>query len=101
MQFIVIAHDYPDALSTRLQVRPNHISQADRWITEGKLLYGIGILNDQDQLSGSVMLFEVESRQELDELLKKEVYISAKVWKDITILPARLGPSFEKLKNKN
>jgi uncharacterized protein YciI len=98
MQFLVIAHDYSDALARRMNVRPKHISAADELIKCGKLLYGVAILNAQEQLAGSVMLFEVESRKELDDLLKAEVYVTAKVWEKVEIFPARLGPSFEKLK---
>jgi len=99
MQFLVIAHDHVDALPNRMKVRPDHISQSEKWIAAGKLLYGVAILNEKDQLAGSVMLFEVSSRQELDGLLKHEAYITANVWEKIEILPARLGPSFEKLKH--
>ncbi len=96
MQFLVIAHDYPNVFEKRMEVRPKHLEKAEKLIAQGILQYGIGMLNEKDQLAGSVMLFEVASREELDAILKDEIYIQAKIWKKITITPARVGPYWQK-----
>jgi uncharacterized protein YciI len=98
MQYILIARDHSSALKLRLSVRENHISNSNILRDRGILKSAIGLLDENNDLHGSVMVFEVESREELDALLEKEIYYTAGVWdKDqIEIIPCKIGPSFEK-----
>lgn len=98
MQFIIIARDYKNSLSKRLEVREEHIKLGDEMVVNGTNLYGIAMLDDNGQMCGSVGIFEFPSRKELDEYLAKEPYVTAKVWEKIEIIPCKVGPSH--LKNK-
>ena len=95
MQFIIIAHDYKDGLNRRLAVREKHIELGDKMVAEGKQLYGVALLDNKNQMRGSVLVVEFSSRKELDEWLKIEPYVVGKVWEKIEITPCKVGPSFK------
>jgi uncharacterized protein YciI len=96
MQFIVIAHDYKDGLKKRLAVRNKHIELGDKLVAEGKVLYGVALLDNKGQMNGSVYILDFPSQNDLDEYLKIEPYVVGKVWEKIEIIPCKVGPSFEK-----
>ena len=94
MQFIVIAHDYKDGLQRRLDMRAKHIELGNNLVLNDKALYGVALLNENGQMNGSVYIMDFRSREELDEWLKNEPYVIAKVWEKIEVIPCQVGPSF-------
>lgn len=98
MQYLVIAHDFPNVLEKRMSVRPLHLARVEQLVVQKKVLYGIGLVNESQQLIGSVMLFDVSSRDELDAILKEEVYITAGVWDKVVIELATIGHFWKETK---
>jgi uncharacterized protein YciI len=96
MQFIIIAHDFKDGLKRRLQVREKHIEFGDKLVAEGKVLYGVALLDDKGDMRGSVYILDFPSRNVLDEYLEKEPYVIGNVWEKIEVIPCKVGPSFKK-----
>lgn len=94
MQFLLIAQDGSDALQKRLDVRQKHLDLGDRMKAQGKLLYAAATINETEEMNGSVMIFEMGSRQELNEYLETEPYVVKNVWENITIQECKVGPSF-------
>jgi uncharacterized protein YciI len=92
MQFLLIANDYPNSLEKRMSVRPEHLKKVEELINEKKIIYGIGLLDSNGNLCGSVILYDVDSKKELDEILKNEIYLTSKVWDQVQIYPAKIGP---------
>ena len=99
MQFLITGHDGtdPEALSRRLAVRDAHIAMSDELRNRGKLLYAVAMLNDEGQMCGSVMIGEFDSREELDQWLAEEPYVTGKVWQNVEVIPCKVGPSFANL----
>ncbi len=99
MQFLVLGYDGKDegAVERRLAVREAHIANGDKMVAEGTALYGVAILNDEGKMAGSMYVCDFPSRDELDEWLKVEPYVTGKVWEKIEVFPCRVGPSFEKM----
>lgn len=98
MEFIVIAKDFkdPDAINRRMDVRAEHIRIGDDLVAKGILKYASALINESEQMCGSVMVFDVENRSELDSILEREPYIVGKVWDAIEISRCKIGPSFTK-----
>ena len=94
MQFIVIAHDYPDAFERRLAARQKHIELGDQMKAEGKQIFGVAMLNEKGEMMGSAIICEFDSRTELNEWLKVEPYVTGRVWEKIQVIPCKVGPSF-------
>jgi uncharacterized protein YciI len=93
MQFILIAYDGDDegALDRRMKVREEHLKNIDELKKTGEFLFGGAILDDNGKMIGSMILYEYPDRHALDEKLKEEVYLTAGVWKKVTIQPFRLA----------
>lgn len=96
MQFMLLGYDGKDddALGRRLAVREQHLAFGDRLITEGKMLFATAILDDDNKMIGSMLVLEFPSRAELDAWLEIEPYVTGGVWREIHILPVKVGPSF-------
>jgi uncharacterized protein YciI len=96
VQFLLTAYDGTDdqALARRMSVRETHIHRNDVLRDEGKLLYAAAILDDADKMIGSVMIYDLDSREELDALLANEPYVTGDVWRKIDIEKCRVGPTF-------
>ena len=99
MQFLVIGYDGADAeaLNRRLAVREAHLALADKMRDEGKMLYGVAILDDHERMVGSALIVDFESRNELEQWLKDEPYATGNVWQKIEVKACRVGPSFANL----
>ena len=93
MQFFVTAYDGTDdeAPQRRAAARPAHLEVAGTLKTSGNIIVGGAILNDQDEMIGSAMCVEFESREALDEWLNNDPYVTGGVWKEISVQPIRLA----------
>lgn len=93
MQFMVIAYDGTDedALDRRMAARPSHIAEAAELKNSGNIIVGGAILNDDQQMIGSTLYVDFDSREELDQWLAKDPYVTGGVWQDISVLPVRLA----------
>ena len=96
MQFAIIAKDGTDteALKRRLKVRDAHIRNTDENMDH--MVMAAATLNNEGDMNGSIMIVEFPSRQDLDDWLNTEPYVTGDVWRDITVLPCKVGPSFSK-----
>jgi uncharacterized protein YciI len=96
MQFVIIAKDGEDsgALQRRLNAREGHIQNTEKNMHH--MIMGVATLDDQENMNGSVMVVDFPSRDDLDDWLNSESYVVEGVWKDITVLPCKVGPSFLK-----
>lgn len=84
MQYLIIARDHKNGLERRLQHRQAHLDGAESLKREGKLLYGVAIL-ENGQMSGSVMVMDFESEAELENWKATEPYLTGDVWENVEI----------------
>ncbi|MGG3928216.1 YciI family protein [Metabacillus fastidiosus] len=96
MQYIVTAYDGTDEKSTdrRLAVREEHLKSVERRFKEGQHLYGAAMLNDEGKMIGSMMVVDYPSREELDNWLKVEPYVTGNVWQKIEIKQCKVASIF-------
>lgn len=99
MQFVLICRDGTDdkALERRMAAREAHINACEEYKARGEHKVGAALFNEKGDMCGSMMLVDFPSRKELDGWLAKEPYVTGGVWKDIEVIPAKIGPSFEKI----
>ncbi|KAF9585145.1 hypothetical protein BGW38_003718 [Lunasporangiospora selenospora] len=109
-QFVVIAYDYTDAEAParRQSVRPKHLEGARELKKSGALQLGGAFLSDhsdQAKMVGSIMIFNAESKEEVEKMVKRQVlllllllllsfllvdlYVTGKVWEKYDIIPFR------------
>lgn len=96
MQWLVIARDGtdPEAAERRLRSRPAHLENAARLQAAGHLLMGGALLDDAGRMIGSAAVAQFSTREELDEWLRTDPYVTGGVWQDIQVMPYRVAPHF-------
>lgn len=98
MQFIVRGLDGTDenALDRRMAARENHLKMAKKMYQSKHWLYAAAILNTEDNMSGSVIICEFESEDEMKAIwLDHEPYILGNVWKTVEITGAQVAPLWD------
>ncbi|MBN2666112.1 MAG: hypothetical protein JXR67_06345 [Bacteroidales bacterium] len=93
MQFLLVAYDGTDqgALERRMKVRQEHLEKIALLKKKGNFLLGGAILDDNQTMIGSMIVYEFPDRKALDESLLDEPYITKGVWKKVDIRPYRLA----------
>ncbi|PCH61823.1 MAG: hypothetical protein COC19_04125 [SAR86 cluster bacterium] len=93
MQFLVLAYDGndPEAQDRRMAARPDHLAAAAKLKREGRIIAGGAILDDNDLMIGSTLYVDFPSKEELDEWLNNDPYVTGGVWQEITVKPIRLA----------
>lgn len=87
MLFMVAAFDKPGMLETRLRVRSEHLDYLKSLGACIKM--GGGMLNDDDQPLGSLLIIEAADRAAIEGLLDKDPYSRAGVFERVDIRPWR------------
>ena len=83
MQFIITAYDGENMLEKRMAVRPRHLEGMTKL---GKhIVCAGGLLDDEGQMKGSVLILDLEDRAALDDYLKNEPYVVEHVWEKIEV----------------
>jgi uncharacterized protein YciI len=93
MQFLLVAFDGTDAgaADRRMGARPEHLKNVAVLKKKGEFLFGGAILDENEKMIGSMIVYEFPDRKALDESLKNEPYIINGVWNRIEINPFRLA----------
>jgi uncharacterized protein len=96
MQFLVTGKDGKDveALNRRMAARPDHLANAEKMRAAGTLILGAALLNEKNEMIGSIMILNMASREEVDKYLLQEPYVSRNVWQDIKVESLALAPHY-------
>ena len=70
-------------LEKRMEVRPLHLEGMER--LKSHLIAAGGLLDEEGKLKGSVLIMEFENREEVDQYLASEIYVTEHVWEKITV----------------
>ncbi len=97
MQYLVTARDGtdPEANTRREAAKSAHSAMVRRLVSSGNLLFGVATNDDEGRPVGSAMVFEFETRAQLDEQLEREPYVVNNVWEQVEVVPCTVGESFE------
>ena len=85
MRYLITAYDGEDALARRMAVRPRHLENLARIIS--RVICAGGLQDESGKTIGSALVMDFASREELDEYLAGEPYVTGGVWKDIRVEP--------------
>ena len=91
MRFLVVAKDGTDdgAVERRMRVRPTHLEAIAPLVEDGHVLVGGAILNEGDEMIGSMLLVDFADRAEVDAWLEADPYVTGGVWQEIEVSPFR------------
>jgi uncharacterized protein len=94
MQFIIIAHDHPDAAERRQESRNAHLALIETMKAEGKVLFAAAILNDAQQMAGSMLVCEFADEESIKGYFAVEPYVLNRVWGDVKATACKVAPTF-------
>jgi uncharacterized protein YciI len=91
MHYVIVAKDLagPESHDRRLKARSRHLAGIGTLKRTGRVIDGGAILDDADEMIGSVVLCDFPDRASLDAYLKNEIYVRNNVWGDILIYRLR------------
>lgn len=75
MQFILIAHDRPNGLPLRRQVRPDHLAYLEK--IKENIVFGGPMLDATGNPCGSMIVFEAADRTAVEALVAGDPYSKA------------------------
>ncbi|KAA8896532.1 hypothetical protein TRICI_006875 [Trichomonascus ciferrii] len=118
-EYLVIVQDKPNSFDKRMEVRDQHLGNVKSVVKaqgpgNGPMTSGGGIAHDKDQnLCGSMLTIEAESKEKVIEILKQDVYYTSGVW-DVdnaqifavifsksTVVQKLIGPKWRFSRNSN
>lgn len=93
MQFVLIGYDGTDseARERRLNARPLHLDKVRELKESGNFHFGGAILDDEEKMVGSVVIYEFPGWDEMEAYLDTEPYVTEGVWKKMDVKPFRLA----------
>lgn len=87
--YVIHAYDYPDSLAHRMVVRPAHFDFVRQLKARGQFILGGALLNDADQMIGSMLILSFDTDEQLQQYLLTDPYIVENVWEKIDVKPFR------------
>ncbi|MEO7221051.1 MAG: YciI family protein [Devosia sp.] len=89
MLFALVAHDRPNSVARRMEVRPEHLkylhSLGDALVLAGPFLA------DNGDMVGSIVVIEAETPDAAREIFARDPFMIGNLFDSITIKPWRLG----------
>ena len=90
MPFLIVATDKPDSQSLRQQVRPDHLAYLDQ-NTDRLLLAGAQWTDDGATALGSVLVVDVETREDAEAFAAADPYSRAGLFAEVRVTPYRVA----------
>lgn len=89
MLFALVAHDRPNSVARRMEVRPDHLKYLDS-LGDALVLAG-PFLADNGDMVGSIVVIEAETLDAAREIFARDPFMIGNLFDSITIKPWRLG----------
>ena len=89
MLFALVAHDRPNAVARRLELRPDHLKHLDA-LGDTLVLAGPFLAENGDMV-GSIVVIEAETLDSAREIFARDPFMVGNLFDSVTIKPWRLG----------
>ncbi len=83
IQFVIKAYDGKGMLGRRMEVRPRHLEGMAE--LGSHVVCAGGLLDEEGKMKGSLIVVNFENREELDDYLAREPYVTEHVWEKIEV----------------
>ena len=92
-QFIIQAKDHADkeALQRRMTSRPAHIDRMKEEKNKDVFIIGGALLNENATMIGSVIILSLPDEASVWRWIEEDLYVTGKVWNEITVSPFRVA----------
>ncbi len=82
MHFMIYALDKPNALDLRLKTREAHLEYVRG---SGKMELAMPLLDEDENMKGSLIIIEAENREEAEEFSRNDPYKQAGLFESVVI----------------
>ena len=89
MLFALVAHDRPNSVARRMELRPDHLKHLDA-LGDTLLLAG-PFLADNGDMVGSIVVIEAETLDAAREIFARDPFMVGNLFDSVTIKPWKLG----------
>lgn len=89
MLFALVAHDRPNAVTRRMELRPDHLKHLDA--LGDQLLLAGPFLDDKGDMVGSIVVIEAETLEAAREAFGRDPFMRGNLFDSVTIKPWKLG----------
>ena len=89
MLFALVAHDRPNSVARRLELRPDHLKHLDA-LGDTLVLAGPFLAENGDMV-GSIVVIEAETLDSAREIFARDPFMAGNLFDSVTIKPWRLG----------
>lgn len=93
MWYVIYAEDVENSLALRMKTRPAHLERISALVSEGRVLVAgpTPAIDSEDPgeagFTGSLIIAQFESLQDAKEWADADPYVSAGVFKSVTVKP--------------
>ena len=88
MLFALVAHDRPNSVARRVELRPEHLKHLDA-LGDTLVLAG-PFLDDSGAMVGSIMVIEAESLDAARTIFSRDPFMTSNLFDSVTIKPWKL-----------
>ena len=89
MHFALVAHDRPDAVARRLELRPDHLKYLDE-LGDALVLAG-PFLDDKGDMVGSIVVIEADDLDAARAIFARDPYAAGGLFASVTVKAWRLS----------
>lgn len=89
MYFALVAHDRPNAVARRMEIRPAHLEHLDA-LGDDLILAG-PFLDDRGDMVGSIVVIEAPGLDQAKAIFNRDPFVTGGLFDSITIKPWKLG----------
>ncbi len=89
MLFALVAHDRPNSVARRMELRPDHLKHLDA--LGATLVLAGPFLADNGDMVGSIVVIEAETLDAAREIFARDPFMVGNLFDSITIKPWKLG----------
>ena len=86
--YVLIARDRP-GLERRQQIRPAHLRHMDELDSAGRLRYGGPLLNEHQEMVGSLIILEAESLEAAKATYAQDPYVTQEVFDHYDVIETK------------
>lgn len=85
--YLLKAYDYPDenTRQKRSSFRDEHLRKIHRYRHDGLIIDAGALLDDDERIIGSLIIFQAETLQQIKSYLAEEPFVTENIWEEVDI----------------
>ncbi len=86
------------AYDRRIAARKEHLDVLEQRKADGTVRFAAATVGEDGRVNGSMLVVACTDISEAERIIQQDPYVAHNVWSEITIVPCRIAPMFNKKK---